>query len=218
KYHEEGLPLVTLKWAQSLDGRIATLGGDSWWISSDRALRFAHRLRAIHDAVLVGIGTVLRDDPQLTVRLVKGRDPLKVVLDSELRIPPSAKLLRDPTRVILASTKRADPERVEEMKRRGVEVLLLGQEKVDLKGLLKELHKKGVQSVLVEGGGGILTSFLKEGLADRVMAILSPKIIGKGIEAVGDLGIRTVGEALRFQRVSFRKVGQDLVFEGWLRG
>ncbi len=218
KYHEEGLPLVTLKWAQSLDGRIATLGGDSRWISSDRALRFAHRLRAIHDAVLVGIGTVLRDDPQLTVRFTRGRDPLKVVLDSRLRIPPSARLLRDPARVILASTKRADPERVEEMRRRGAEVLLLGQERVDLRGLLKELHRRGVQSVLVEGGSGILTSFLKEGLADRVIVILSPKLIGKGVEAIGDLGIRMVGEALRFRRVSFRRIGHDLVLEGWLRG
>src|SRR5262252_1521617 len=131
KYSETGLPFVTVKLAESLDGRIATRTGDSQWISSNRSLKLAHRLRREHDAVLVGIGTVLADDPELTVRLVRGRNPIRVVADGLLRIPRTAKILQGEgaSHTIIATTEAANPERVRELQGLGVEVLIVPADK-----------------------------------------------------------------------------------------
>lgn len=217
KYYEEGLPLVTAKWAQSLDGRIATITGNSKWISSERSRRYAHRLRASHDAVLVGIGTILKDDPELTVRLVKGRNPLRVILDSKLSIPFEAKVLKGEVKTLLATTVKASPEKEAILREKGVEVIKIGQERVDTRGLLKALAERKVLSVLVEGGKEVLTEFLKKGLVDRVMVFISPKIIGHGIEAVGDLGVKEVEGAIELKSVRILRIGQDLLLEGWIR-
>jgi len=222
KYTQTGLPLVTLKFAQTLDGRIASATGDSRWISSESSRMLVHRLRSLHDAILVGVGTVLTDDPKLTVRLVKGRNPLRIVVDSRLRIPLSARVLKDqdvaPT--IIATTARADEAKLSSLKEMGVEVLTVDEDEtggVDLNGLLKSLGKRGISSILVEGGAGIITSFLRQQLADRVMIFIAPKIMGKGIEAVGDLGIRDVGHALKLSFVKTYKRGEDLVIEAKVR-
>lgn len=217
KYYEEGLPLVTAKWAQSLDGRIATITGDSKWISSERSRRYAHRLRALHDAVIVGIGTVLKDDAELTVRLLKGKSPLRVVLDSKLSIPLEAKVLKGEAKTLLVTTLKASPEKEAILREKGVEVVRIGQEKVDLHGLLRALAERKVLSVLVEGGKEVLTEFIKKGLVDRVMVFISPKIIGQGIEAVGDLGVKEVGRAIELKSVRTLRIDQDLLLEGWIR-
>jgi len=218
KYYEEHSPFITLKWAQTLDGKIATSTGDSKWISSQRALRFAHKLRAIHQAVVVGIGTVLKDDPQLTVRLVRGRNPLRVVLDSGLRIPLDSKVLNvKEAPLLIATTQRADPEKMALLQERGVEVLRLGEERVELRELLNVLYERKIQSVLVEGGRGVLTSFLKEGLCDRLTVIISPKLMGEGLSPFGDLGIRKIEEALPLKEASLKRIGSDWIFEGYLR-
>ena len=220
KFSKTGLPFVTVKFAQSLDGRIATATGDSRWISSEAARGFAHRLRSEHDAVMVGIGTVLADDPELTVRLVKGRDPLRIVVDSKLRIPMSARVLSDnaANRTLVATTEGADSVRAREIENMGAEVFRLSacpeHSGIDLKLLFEELGRRGVRSVLVEGGNRIITSLLAAGTVDRVIAIVAPKIIGQGIDAVGDLGIARLDDAITFASVKTRRLGPDIVFDG----
>jgi len=222
KYIQTGIPYVTLKFAQTLDGRIATAIGDSKWISSEPSLKWAHRLRSLHDAVLVGVGTVLEDDPQLTVRLVRGRNPLRVVADSRLKIPLSSRILRElgnaPT--IIVATSQADIERKLALNVMGVEVVTVEDDSegmVDLKDMLQKLGKRNISSVLVEGGAMTITSFIRQGIADKLVVIIAPKIMGEGVEAVGDLGILKVSRALKlsFDRV-YRK-GEDLVIEASIR-
>jgi len=218
KHIQTGVPFVTLKFAQTLDGRIATATGDSRWISSEMSLKWAHRLRSIHDAVLVGVGTVLKDDPQLTVRLVKGRSPVRVAADSRLRIPMNAKLLKEqeiaPT--IIAATAQADKDKLASLRQMGIEIMVVREDRegmVDLGDLLDNLGKRNISSVLVEGGATTITSFVRQGLADRVVVIVAPRIMGKGIEAVGDLGIREVSRALKLSFDKIYRKGQDLVIE-----
>jgi diaminohydroxyphosphoribosylaminopyrimidine deaminase / 5-amino-6-(5-phosphoribosylamino)uracil reductase len=217
KYIRTGIPFVTLKFALTLDGRIATAAGHSRWISSPASLRFAHRLRRAHDAILIGAGTVLADDPDLTCRLVRGNDPLRIVVDSHLKTSPEARVFavrRSPA--IAAATCKAPEERRELFERKGIEVLELAEDKggrVDLKGLLDVLGQRKIASLLVEGGADVNTSFLRENLVDRLIAVLAPKIVGTGINAVGDLGILRMEDALRlsYERVTHR--GDDLILD-----
>ena len=219
KFIQTRIPFVTLKFAQTLDGRIATAQGRSQWISSLPARRFAHRLRSVHDAVLVGVGTVLQDDPELTVRLTRGRNPLRIIVDSHLRIPLHASILKHQktARTIIAATPDADPEKLTRLLDMGIDVMLTAENsrhRIDMKSLLEELGSKEISSVLVEGGAALITTVLREQLADRAVIIIAPKIVGKGIEAVGDLGIEKIDNALEF---SFRRIirrGGDLVIDG----
>jgi len=222
KYIQTGLPFVTLKFAQTLDGRIASAEGNSQWISSESSRRLAHRLRSVYDGILVGVGTVLADDPQLTVRLVKRINPLRIVADSRLRIPLSARVLRDqdgaPT--IIATTSRADKVKLSALKGMAIEVLTVGEDEkgqVDLKDLLKSLGEKGIASVLVEGGARIITSLLHQGLADKAVIFIAPKIMGRGIEAVADLGIRDMSHTIKLSFVKAYRRGEDLVLEANIR-
>lgn len=215
------LPFVTVKFAQSLDGRIATATGDSKWITGEEARRFAHQLRSEHDAILVGIGTVLADDPELTVRLIEGRDPLRVVIDTNLRTPLTARVLANGAAAgtLIVCAESADPARVEAVEELGGEVLRLAANEtgIDIGELLEALGRRGIKSVLVEGGQQIITSVLAARAADRVVAIVAPKIIGKGIESVGDLGITRVSDAITFQSVNTRAIGKDFVFDARLK-
>jgi diaminohydroxyphosphoribosylaminopyrimidine deaminase/5-amino-6-(5-phosphoribosylamino)uracil reductase len=222
KYMSTEVPMVTLKFAQSVDGRIATATGDSQWISSEAFRRFAHRLRATHDAVMVGIDTVLADNPRLTVRLVKGRNPARVVLDSGLRMPFDAELIetRDLAPVIIAATQRADREKVARLTDCGVEVLILPEDErgeADLKALLSALGKRTISSVLVEGGAKVITSLLRQDLADKLVVAIAPKLLGKGIEAVGELDIRKMSQAIQLTYRKVYRLGEDLVVEARLR-
>ena len=179
KFMRTGLPYVTVKIAQSLDGRIADAAGRSRWISSPQSRLEAHRLRAEADAVLAGIGTVLADDPLLNVRGVKvARQPLVVALDSAFRVPRRARIFGN-ERVLIATTRRAS---VSAMKKfpHNAKIMVLPSEKgrVSLKALLKELGRMGVGHVLVEGGGRVAGSFISEGLADRFVCFVAPMIIG----------------------------------------
>jgi diaminohydroxyphosphoribosylaminopyrimidine deaminase/5-amino-6-(5-phosphoribosylamino)uracil reductase len=211
-------PTVTVSYAQTLDGRLATANGSSRWISSPDSLRFAHALRAEHDAVAVGAGTACNDDPRLTVRLVPGDDPLRVVVDSTLRIPLSAAVLADGAAegTVLAVTDKVPNERCEEAEALGATVLRVPADasgRVDLGTLLSGLGSLGVRSVMVEGGAALITSFLCERLVDRLVVCVAPKILGRGIEAVGDLGIRDLTDSLTLADTSVTPYGVDLVLD-----
>jgi diaminohydroxyphosphoribosylaminopyrimidine deaminase/5-amino-6-(5-phosphoribosylamino)uracil reductase len=219
KYITSGLPYVTVKWAQTLDGKIATVKGDSKWISSPESLKLAHKLRVTHDAILVGVNTVVKDDPELTTRLVKGRNPVRVILDSHLRIPPGAKVLNNQSaaRTLVASTPAAPKEKLVALKKMGIEVLTIPPDsagRVDLKALLKTLAQRQISSVLVEGGAETITSFLRLGLADKIIAIIAPRLMGADLSAVGDLNITEVSQAFKLTFTRVYRSGEDIVVEG----
>jgi diaminohydroxyphosphoribosylaminopyrimidine deaminase / 5-amino-6-(5-phosphoribosylamino)uracil reductase len=222
KFMTTGLPFITLKYAQTLDGRIATATGHSRWISSPAALRFAHRLRSAHDAILVGSGTVLFDDPELTVRLVKGRNPLRIVLDSRLRIPLHSRILKnqDQARTVIVTTEKAAKGKLKSLNDMGIELLCTNMTKsgeINLSELFPVLGQRGVSSVLIEGGSSVITSILRERLADKLLVIIAPKIVGKGIEGVGDLGIILMDQAMPLSPIKFKKLGADFLLEAKIK-
>lgn len=212
-------PYVVLKYAQTLDGRIATSTGDSKWISSDAEREASHALRAACDAVLVGVGTVLADDPQLTVRLVPGASPLRVVLDSTLRLPPNSHVLGDAASTLIVTTERSDRARREELQTQGVAVHLVAADPpwgVDLEATLELLREIGVRLLLVEGGGAVITSFLRGRLANRLIVGVAPTILGSGTEAVGDLDTARVADGLRLGARAVHTIGDDVLVAGSL--
>jgi len=218
KYIQTGTPFVTLKFAQTLDGRIASASGDSRWISSEPSLKFAHKLRSYNDAVLVGIGTVLQDDPQLTVRRVKGRNPVRVAIDSSLRIPLNSKVLKEQeaARTIIAATPDADKGKHTALLRQGIEVITTGKDgagRVDIGDLLKKLGEMNISSVLIEGGAEVITSMIRNKLVDKYIVIIAPRIMGKGIDAIGDLGTPTAGSSLKLSFSRIFRSGEDLIIE-----
>jgi diaminohydroxyphosphoribosylaminopyrimidine deaminase/5-amino-6-(5-phosphoribosylamino)uracil reductase len=220
KWVTTGLPFATLKGAASLDGRIAAAGGDSKWISCEASRRLAHRLRSENDAILVGIGTALADDPQLTCRTSKGRDPLRVVLDSKLRLPPTARMLSCPGTTLVACAQGASRRRRGALERAGAEVLEVPagpSGRVGLGALFVALGRRGVVSVLIEGGSEVNAGVLDAGLVDKLVLFLAPKLIGgrEAVGLVGGAGVTSVaqGRQLRIDRV--RRVGCDLLIEAY---
>jgi diaminohydroxyphosphoribosylaminopyrimidine deaminase/5-amino-6-(5-phosphoribosylamino)uracil reductase len=212
-------PIVTVSYAQTLDGRLATSNGSSQWISGPDSLRLAHELRASHDAIMVGVGTVCKDNPRLTVRLVPGRDPLRVVVDSTLRTPLSSAVLaaESATGTILAVTDRAPAERCAAVRALGATLLHLPYDantRVDLVALLAVLHERGVRSVMVEGGAQVITALLRLQLVDRLVVCVAPKILGAGMDAIGDLYIHNLAHALKLTDIHVTSYGDDLVVDG----
>lgn len=222
KFMTTGLPFVTLKYAQTLDGRIAGAGGHSRWISSLPARRYAHRLRSVHDAVLVGTGTVRHDDPELTVRLVRGKNPLRIILDSRLDIPLKAGVFRNQDRAptLVVAAVNAPEDKLRALAGLGVETLLVAAAPggINLPELFRKLGQRGITSVLVEGGAAIITSVLRERLADRLSIVVAPKIIGRGVDAVGELGLTTMDQALQLTAVQWRRLGPDILCTGDIAG
>jgi diaminohydroxyphosphoribosylaminopyrimidine deaminase / 5-amino-6-(5-phosphoribosylamino)uracil reductase len=211
-------PTVTVSYAQTLDGRLASVSGSSRWISSPESLRFTHTLRSEHDAIMVGAGTACKDDPRLTVRLVPGDDPLRVIVDSALRTPLASAVLANGAAkgTILAVTRRAPAERCQRARSLGATVLRLPNDaegQVELRALLVELRARGVGSVMVEGGAKLITSFLCSRLVDRLAVCIAPKILGSGIEAVGDLGIYELDHSLILSDPSFVSCGRDIILD-----
>ena len=225
KFITEGIPFVTAKFAVSLDGKIATRSGDSRWITGEAARKQAHYLRYTNDAVMVGVNTVLADDPQLTVRCSsKGgtakKQPLRVIVDSNGRTPLSARVFTEPGQTVLAlcqSLKKGDQAA---FTRAGAELLELPRRngQVDLRELLKALGKREITSVLVEGGGCLLGSLFDDGLVDKVIAFIAPLIIGGGEArtAVAGRGVDKLTEALRVDEMSVEQIGEDLMVCGYV--
>jgi len=213
------LPKVTVKFAQTLDGRIATVTGDSKWISSPESRRFAHKLRSQHDAVLVGINTVLKDDPRLDVRLVEGKNPFKVIVDSKLRTPLSANVSkRQPNRTIFAVTKKAKLAKIKQVEKLGAKVLVISEDRkgrVELKKLLLKLGELKIKSVLVEGGAEVLSNFINRGLVSRLVIITAPKLVGQGqLSFINTSNWRTSHHKMAEIRAYY--LGNDLIVDAKL--
>ncbi len=214
-----GLPFVSLKAAMSLDGKIATATGESKWITGEKARAFGHRLRAEHDAVLTGIETVLADDPELTVRLARGRNPLRVVADSRARTPATARIIHaDDRPAIIAVTDRAPASRTRALAAAGAEVWTLPahEGRVDLEALLRRLAEHGVQSVLLEAGGTLAAAALAANLVDRLYLFVASCLVG-GAHArtpVEGPGAPRLDECWRVQNLRTRRVGEDVLIMG----
>ena len=215
-----GRPFVTLKLAASLDGKIASRTRESRWITGQQARFHVHRLRAESDAVMVGIGTALADDPRLTGRLGAPRQPVRIVVDSLARLPTDAAMLREPGgRVIVAATRRAPKPRVDALRRAGAEVLFVRARggRVDLGPLLDALGRREITSVLVEGGSELAGSLLDERLVNRFVLFLAPILIG-GKEAptiAGGKGVAHLRDALRLDHLTLRRLGPDLLITAY---
>lgn len=219
KFITEKIPFVTLKLAMSADGKIATKTRESKWLTDEPSRRFVHRLRHEHDAVMVGVGTILTDDPQLNVRLVRGKvkQPMRVIVDSQAKTSPTAKVICSAeSPCIIATTEQAPAERVEQLVKAGAKVWKLPADslgRVDLLELLKRLAERGVVSVLVEGGSELAGSFLKQRLIDRVILFIVPLLIGghDAVPAIGGEGFDKLEEAVRLSEVRLRKLGRDFI-------
>ena len=213
------VPRITVSYAQSLDGRIATSTGKSQWISCPQTLSLAHTLRRDNEVIIAGIGTVLQDDPELSCRLESSvRSPVRAILDSHLRIPLDSTILRTcgsyPT--IVYTTDITDNDKRGSLEQAGVRVIEFDRDEnqqVPVKNVVESLAAQGFRSVFVEGGAKVITSFLFNGLVHRMVVVVAPVLIGSGIEAVGDLEIRDLSQALRPKQSSFRRIGIDCVWE-----
>ncbi len=214
-FHEKKRPFIGIKFAASLDGKIATKTHDSKWITNEQARRAARKLRNEYQAILVGIGTVLKDDPHLGVRVKGRRDPIRIILDSTFKIPLSSQVLRD-TNVVLVTTQKADREKKKQLEEKGIQIISFDGDTIFLKDLLKELYKRNIISILVEGGSQVLGSFVDEKLVDKVYTFYAPIIIGgeKAIPAVGGLGNDIVSDSLKLSSVSLKKYGDNFMVSG----
>jgi len=223
KYIQTGLPFVVLKSAMTTDGKIATVTNASRWITGEPSRKLVHRFRQQLSAVMVGVDTVLFDDPLLNIRL-KGtwKNPFKIIADTHCRISPEAKVLtNDPQLAILATTRLADKEKLKNIERAGVQVIIcpLKEERVDLGFLMQSLGTMGIDSVMIEGGSTLAFSALKDGLVDKVISFIAPKIIGgSGAPTpVGGTGISSMEDAINLVNMRSRKIGNDFMLEGWIK-
>jgi diaminohydroxyphosphoribosylaminopyrimidine deaminase/5-amino-6-(5-phosphoribosylamino)uracil reductase len=223
KYIVKKEPFVILKVAATLDGKMATRNGDSKWISSEMSRRLVHRLRNEVDGVVVGIGTVLKDDPLLTARIRGGRDPYRIILDSRLQIPEGSKVIGIlSSKTIIATTAVASRDKIKRLEKAGVHVLIVESKngRVDLKPFLSKLGEMGVMSILVEGGGHINGAFLDEGLIDKFLLFLSPRLMGDS-QAMGIFtgkGAEQLKKLTAVKELRVKKIGGDILIEGYLEG
>jgi diaminohydroxyphosphoribosylaminopyrimidine deaminase/5-amino-6-(5-phosphoribosylamino)uracil reductase len=212
-------PYIVLKIAQSLDGKIATAKGESKWITGKTARRRVHQMRNDLDAVLVGIGTVKKDNPSLDCRIRGGRNPYRVIVDSGLRIPLKSKVLgyRD-NKTIIATTSKASARKIKQLTTRGARVLVIRSrnDMVDLKALMKELGKMDIMSVMIEGGSSIASSAISAGIVDRVMFFVAPKVIGgtDSIPSIGGKSPALLNNAIKLKDLRATAVGDDILLEG----
>ncbi len=221
KFITRKIPFVTLKIAQTLDGKIAAQSGRSKWITCTASRRCVQRMRRESDAVLIGVGTALADDPELTVRFVPGLKhmPKRIVLDSSLRIPLDSKLMRTngSEKTIIVAVDGISKKKIQNVRSSGAAVWTIRKNtegRVDIRSFLAKAAEVGIASILVEGGKGIFTSFLKAGLADRIVLFTAPKLFGTGVEAFGNLGIQEPENAIQFRSVHWKRIGSDMVFDG----
>jgi diaminohydroxyphosphoribosylaminopyrimidine deaminase/5-amino-6-(5-phosphoribosylamino)uracil reductase len=215
---KRGRPYVTLKFASSLDGKIASRTGRSKYISGDEARRWVHRERDSHDAIMVGINTLRVDDPELTAREPEGRTPIKIVVDSSGRLPENARIWEQAENGVIALTTPRGQQKIKP--RDGLELIVTEGEHglVDLSLALEKLAERGINSILLEGGSRLNGSMLDRGLIDRVAGFVAPILVGgqEAVSPIGGFGVDCVGDALRLRDVGWSTLGPDLLIEGFL--
>ena len=218
KYMKSKKPFVIIKVAMSMDGRIATATGDSKYITSKEARTYVHQLRTEVDAVMVGLNTVIRDNPELTPRLVKGKDPLKIVVDSRLKIPKNCNLMKDPAKLIVATTNKVPKSAITKLQQRGINVIVTKSNKgmVDLQDLMKQLGKHEIASVMIEGGSELNSSAIKDRIVDKLLIFTAPKLIGNGKGPIGNLGISKIDKAINLKNPVCTRVGRDSLVEAYI--
>ncbi|ACX73072.1 2,5-diamino-6-hydroxy-4-(5-phosphoribosylamino)pyrimidine 1-reductase [Methanocaldococcus vulcanius M7] len=211
-------PYVISNVGITLDGKLATVNNDSR-ISCEEDLIRVHKIRAKVDGIMVGIGTVLKDDPRLTVHKIKSdRNPVRIVVDSKLRVPLNARVLNSDAKTIIATTEDLDEEKqkkIKILKERGIDIVMCGEEKVDLRKLMNVLYKKGIKTILLEGGGTLNWGMFKEGLVDEVSVYIAPKIFG-GKNAptyVDGEGFKSEEESVKLELKNFYRLGEGIVLE-----
>lgn len=221
KHVTSGMPFVTLKSAMTLDGKTATSIGESKWITNEMSRRYVHKLRAMVDAVMVGVGTVLADNPQLNCRLPgRAKDPLRIVVDSRLRTPPDSRVLsRDLSGNTIIATIEKDPARLSGLEKIGAKVLACAEKdgKVDLKDMLKRLGSCGIQSILLEGGRSLASTALHEGLIDKFLLFYAPKVLGgeDGFGLFSGKGVEKMECAVTLKNIAVRRFGEDIMVEAY---
>lgn len=214
KYITEKRPFVVMKTAMTLDGKIAAHTGDSKWVSGEASRAAVQQMRNSLTGIMAGIGTVLADDPQLTCRLEGGRDPVRIIADSRLSIPLDAKVLADEN-VLIAATEGCDQEKLKQLSGRVI-LTKSADGKVDLNDLMKHLGARGIDSILLEGGGALNEAALKAGIVDRVVTFIAPKLIG-GKDAktpVEGTGFEKMSQAIRLEHIETAVIGEDLMIQG----
>ncbi len=217
-FHEKNRPFIALKFAASLDGKIATKTGDSKWITNEKSREFSRKLRSKYQAVLVGINTVTRDNPHLGSRIKARKDPLKIILDPNLRIPIDCLVLRD-SNVLIVTTSKHSKQKMAQLMQRGVQALVLSGDQISIPELLLKLREREIISILVEGGGKTIGFFLDCGLVDKVYAFFSPILIGgeHAISAVGGKGIDKISQAIYLNKISYRKFEDNYLITGYTK-
>lgn len=212
KHITTGMPFVILKVAMSLDGKIATERGESKWITSLNSRRYVHRLRSMVDAVLTAIGTVKTDDPELTVRLVKGKSPVRIVIDPEFEIPLTANLLKTPPNTIIFTKNKNHPPLPD-----GVILEYFDSDRLDLRDAMRRLYERGITSVLIEGGSSLNYYALKDGIVDKVLFFIAPKIIG-GRDSIPSVGGTStdLNSAWKLRDLKTKRIGEDILIEGYV--
>ena len=224
KYIVTNKPFVTYKSAMSLDGKIATTAGESQWITSEEARRDAHKLRHEYTGIMVGIGTVLADDPLLNCRIEGGRQPMRIVVDSHLRIPEDSKLVQTAENypLIVATTEKGSKEKKEQLKTQGVHIWDMPSDeygRVDLSSLMQRLGESGIDSIVLEGGGTLAEQAISKGIVDKIIMYIAPLLIGgSGAKTpVEGSGIQNLSEAWKLQEWSTEIIGTDLKISGYVR-
>jgi diaminohydroxyphosphoribosylaminopyrimidine deaminase/5-amino-6-(5-phosphoribosylamino)uracil reductase len=222
KHATTGRPFVILKSAMTLDGKTATATGHSKWITSDKSRRYVHKLRSIVDAIMVGVGTVISDDPQLTCRMQgKRKDPIRIIVDSKLRIPKNAKVLHQESDAgTLVATIERGSATIDEFRKMGTAEVIQCREKngrVDLDDLMEKLGMMGIQSVLLEGGRELAGEMLRLGLIDKFMLFYAPKLVGgeDGLGLFAGSGIESMAEAQKLSDIKISRFGEDFLLEGY---
>ena len=222
KYILEKKPFVLMKWAMSLDGKISTVSGESKWITGEKARKDVHKLRKRLTGIMVGINTVLTDDPLLTCRLEDGKNPIRIIVDSNLRIPIESNIAKTAIEIktIVATLIDVSEEKVKALEKLGIKILKIKEKnkKVDLEALILELGNMEIDSILLEGGSTLNFSALESGIVDKVRVYISPKIIGgkKAKTPIGGKGIDSLKEAFNIKHMDLSVIGEDILMEGYV--